>query len=81
LKKQFTRKIYLHKKFDSFTFSVKSPLVSKINNATIIQIGDNKSAVALVNTSKHSYIIAVTSKDNSSFAELGFSISNWFNQN
>ncbi|MDX5075347.1 serine hydrolase [Lactobacillus jensenii] len=63
------------------TFSVKSPLVSKINNATIIQIGDNKSAVALVNTSKHSYIIAVTSKDNSSFAELGFSISNWFNQN
>lgn len=63
------------------TYSVKSPLVNKISNANIIQIGDNTSAVALVTTDKHSYVIAVTSQNNNSFAELGLKISTWFNQN
>ncbi|MCZ3621746.1 serine hydrolase [Lactobacillus mulieris] len=63
------------------TYSVKSPLVNKISNANIIQIGDNTSAVALVTTDKHSYVIAVTSQNNNSFAELGLEISTWFNQN
>ncbi|MCF1784196.1 class A beta-lactamase-related serine hydrolase [Lactobacillus mulieris] len=63
------------------TYSVKSPLVNKISNANIIQIGDNTSSVALVTTDKHSYVIAVTSQNNNSFAELGLEISTWFNQN
>lgn len=62
------------------TNTKKSPLVKSISG-TVCQIGDDASAVALVNNGSSSYVVSVWASKNSKFAALGKTVSDWMSKN
>lgn len=58
----------------------KSPLVKSISG-TVYQIGDDDSAVALVNNGSSSYVVSVWASKNDKFAALGKTVSSWMSKN